>query len=43
MDAVTGAALHEGENTVQIVHGEERDEFAVGNVVIHWREGDAKA
>jgi hypothetical protein len=39
MDAVTGASLHEGENTVQVVYGGERDEFAVGTAVVHWRDG----
>ncbi|MFC5136538.1 MULTISPECIES: DUF7383 domain-containing protein [Haloferacaceae] len=38
MDAVTDAMLQQGENTVQIVRdGESDDEFAIGNVVVHWR------
>ena len=39
MDAVTGASIRQGENTLQVVRGPERDEFAVGNVVVHWRDG----
>jgi hypothetical protein len=38
MDTVTGTMLQQGENTIQIVRdGESDDEFAVGNVVVHWR------
>jgi hypothetical protein len=36
LDAVTGPGLRSGENTVQVVRGDD-DEFAVGTVVVHWR------
>ena len=43
MDTVTGAMLQQGENTVQIVReGESDDEFAVGNVIIHWRSESSR-
>jgi hypothetical protein len=39
MDAVTGASLHGGENTLQIHRGTGTlDSFVVGNVVVHWKE-----
>lgn len=39
MDAVTGAALHEGENTIQVCRDAAGDDsFVVGNVVVHWKE-----
>ncbi|MFC3477523.1 DUF7383 domain-containing protein [Halobacterium litoreum] len=39
MDAVTGATLQEGENTLAVVRDpESHDEFAIGNVAVHWRE-----
>jgi hypothetical protein len=39
MDAVTGAGLREGENTVQVVRDPDSgDEFAVGNLIVHWRQ-----
>ena len=39
MDAVTGAALREGENTLRIHRdGGTTDEFVVGTATVHWRE-----
>ncbi|WP_255196525.1 DUF7383 domain-containing protein [Halorarius litoreus] len=37
MDTVTGARLQQGTNTIQILR-EAPDAFAIGNVVIHWRQ-----
>ena len=43
MDTVTGAMLQQGENTVQIVRdGESDDEFAIGNVIVHWRSESSR-
>ena len=39
MDAITGAALREGENTIRFVREEgSTDSFVVGTVVINWKE-----
>lgn len=39
MDAITGAELVKGENTVQVIRDPEaQDSFVVGNVTVHWRE-----
>ncbi|MFC6940425.1 hypothetical protein ACFQE8_10710 [Salinirubellus sp. GCM10025818] len=39
MDAITGAALQGGENTLQFVREtDSNDSFVVGNVVVNWRE-----
>ena len=39
MDAITGAALREGENTLRFVREEgSNDSFVVGTVVVNWRE-----
>lgn len=39
MDALTGPALHEGENTFRIRRDRDGDDaFAVGTVTIHWKE-----
>ncbi|MFC7176522.1 DUF7383 domain-containing protein [Halosegnis marinus] len=38
-DAVTGAELREGENTLRVRRDEEsRDAFVVGSVVVNWTE-----
>jgi hypothetical protein len=39
MDAVTGSTLNEGENTIRIERDTEtRDAFAVGVVIVNWKE-----
>ncbi|ELZ28004.1 hypothetical protein C474_15924 [Halogeometricum pallidum JCM 14848] len=39
MDAVSGGELRKGENTLRIRRdASEDDSFAVGNVVVHWKE-----
>lgn len=38
MDAVTGAELTAGENTIRVVRDDVHDNFAIGNVVINWKE-----
>ncbi|QLD86220.1 hypothetical protein HWV23_10965 [Natronomonas halophila] len=39
MDAVTGAELTPGENTIRVAREDgSRDNFAVGNVVVNWKE-----
>jgi hypothetical protein len=39
MDAVTGAELTVGENTIQVVRDDGvHDNFAIGNVVVNWKE-----
>lgn len=39
MDTAAGAALQPGENTVQIARDTDtNDSFAVGTLVVHWRE-----
>lgn len=38
MDAVTGAELTTGENTIQVVRDDVHDNFAIGNVVVNWKE-----
>jgi hypothetical protein len=43
MDTVTGAMLQQGENTVQVVRDSESDdEFAIGNVIVHWRSESSR-
>ncbi|MWG34883.1 DUF7383 domain-containing protein [Halomarina oriensis] len=39
MDVMTGATLHEGENTIQVRRDtDSRDAFVVGTVRVNWRE-----
>lgn len=39
MDTVTGSALQPGENTVQVARDvDSADSFAVGTLIVHWRE-----
>ncbi|WP_336134559.1 DUF7383 domain-containing protein [Natronomonas amylolytica] len=39
MDTVTGAELTVGENTIRVVRdGSVHDNFAIGNVVVNWKE-----
>lgn len=39
MDAVTGAELREGENTVRVVRDRDsEDAFVVGTAAVHWKE-----
>jgi len=39
MDSITGPALVEGENTIQVRRAPDSDDsFVVGTVTVHWRE-----
>nr|WP_265338732.1 hypothetical protein [Halalkalirubrum salinum] len=43
MDALTGAALQSGENTIKIVRDPGSDDaFAIGTIVLQWQDSTDK-